>query len=397
MSHLPLHSPIRVHPFSGLVIDVDTWATAHDYHRTHQRLHLLSLHGSGVAQGLEVVSTDPPSESVVVEAGVAIDPLGNTIIVSERQHVALGERPGTTYLVLDYVESIPPTGDSQQDTRARVKEDFRLRAVQAAPEPHSLELARIEVAQTPAQVVSPGNPWLPGQNEIDQRHRPRLHVTAPRRVSIALVIQGDENALNPSHLAGFQFLLREMEYYGLRAEVSVSKDSSVPESEFVYVTGDASTALPSAMVARLSDRVAQGAWLFVDACGSDTGMVESCRSVLTATDGRTTEELVLSSRFVFGTPPPGAFPTRQLLWGQRTILSPRDYGCAWSGRRGDHAFQRDLVRDALEFGVNAVFCAGQNVPGQPSRQAPGPRSKASAVTEEALLRAPEETEVKRDS
>jgi len=360
MNQLPLHSPIRVHPFSGLVIDVDTWATAHDYHRQHQQLHLLSLHGTGVAQGLDVVSTDPPSESVVVEAGLAIDPLGNTIIVPERQYVVLGNQAGLTYLVLDYVEGIPPSDGNNRDTRARVKEDFRLRAVQTTPEPHSIELARIETKKAAAPIVGAANPWLPRESELDLRYRPRLHLTAPKIVKVGLVVHGDESSLSSSHLAGFQFLLREMEYCGLRAEVTKATDAAVPDADLLYVTADSGAAVPSAMVKRLGERVAEGAWLFVDPCGSDTSMLESFRSLVKPKSGGATEDLMLGSRFVFGTPPEGAFPTRNMIWGDRITLSPRDYGCAWAGRRGDHAFQRDVVRAALEFGVNAAFCVGHS-------------------------------------
>lgn len=360
MNQPPLHSPIRVHPFSGLVIDVDTWATAHDYHRKHQQLHLLSLHGSGVVQGLDVVSTDPPSDSVIVEAGLAIDPLGNTVIVPERQYVTLGKAAGLSYLVLDYVESIPPADSDNRDTRARVKEDFRIRAVQTVPEPNSIELARVELAGAGTGIVVAANPWLPKPDEIDLRNRPRLHVTAPRTLSVGLVVHGDESSLSPSHLAGFQYFLRELEYCGLRASVSKSTDASIPDADFLYVTADSGAAVPSATVKRISERVAEGAWLFVDPCGSDTGMLESFRSLAKekGNGAQATEELMLGSRFVFGAAPPGAFPTRQILWGDRVVLSPRDYGCAWAGRRGEHVFQRDLVRAAQEFGVNAAFCAG---------------------------------------
>jgi hypothetical protein len=395
MNQLPLHSPIRVHPFSGLVIDVDTWATAHDYHRAHQRLHLLSLHGSGVAQGLEVLATDPPSDSVVVEAGVAIDALGNTIIVPERQFLTLGDTPGITYLALDYVESIPPSNADQRDTRARVKEDFRLRAMQTVPEANSLELARVEITKPASPIVGAMNPWLPKPNEIDLRYRPQIQIRAPQTITVGLVVHGDESSLSPSHLQGFQFFLRELDYSGFRPEVVKSTDSSVPAAELLYVTADSGASIPSAVVKRLGERVAEGSWLFVDPCGSDTGMVESFRAMARGkSDAATaTEELTLGSRFVFGTAPPGAFPTRQLLWGERVVLSPRDYGCAWAGKRGEHVFQRDLVRAALEFGVNVGCCAslGAMVPTMESK--PGTRSRSKVAADgEAEAEEAEDTE-----
>ncbi len=216
MDQLPLNPIIRVHPFSGLVIDVDTWAAAHDYHRKHHQLHLLSLHGSGVMQGLGVVSTDPPSDSIIIDAGLAIDPHGNTIVVPERQYVSLGKAVGLAYLTLDYVESIPPAEGDDQDTRARVKEDFRIRVTQTLPEAGSIELARIELTGAGAGIVVAPNPWLPKPNEIDLRNRPQLHLTAPRTLTVGLVVLDDAQKLSPSHFTGVQYLLREIELSGLR-------------------------------------------------------------------------------------------------------------------------------------------------------------------------------------
>jgi hypothetical protein len=319
--------------------------------------------------------------------------------------VTLGDSAGLTYLVLDYVESIPPSDANQRDTRARVKEDFRLRAVQTTPEPHSIELARVELKKGATAIVGAANPWLPQANELDLRQRRHLHLTAPRAISVGLVIHGGEASISPSHLSGFQFLLRELEYCGLRAEVTKSTDASVPDAELLYVTADSGAAVPSAMVKRLGERVAEGAWLFVDPCGSDTGMVESFRSLIKAKGGGATEDLLLGSRFVFGTPPPGAFPTRQMIWGDRIILSPRDYGCAWAGRRGEHVFQRDLVRAALEFGVNAAFCVGQSGTGdvpQSRRASRNSTKDEDSVTEEeaepaAVLESEAEVESKEEA
>jgi hypothetical protein len=349
---------VRVHPFTGLVIDVDTWATAHDYHRRHQELHLLTLHGSGIAYGLDVLPTDPPSETVVVEPGVAIDPLGNVIIVPERQHIALSERASLGYLALDYVESIPPAGGSQKDTRARVLEDFRLRSLSTLPEAPALELARVQLAPEPAAIVVAANPWSPGCNEIDSRYRLRLRVQAPRDLTIGLVLHQLEE-LSPNHLAGFQFFARELESAGIRPKVIAAGDGAVPDADLIYVSGSGETEIPALLAKRLAEQNVRGSWLFADACGTGVGMVQSLvKALKTSSESAVhAEQLVLGCHHVFGAAPAGAFPTREIIWGERSILSPRDYGCAWSGRRGEQVFQRDVIRSALEFGVNVAFGA----------------------------------------
>ncbi len=52
-------------------------------------------------------------------------------------------------------------------------------------------------------------------------------------------------------------------------------ESAIPAAELLYVTADSGTSVKPETVERIGARVAQGAWLFVDPCGSDTGMLES--------------------------------------------------------------------------------------------------------------------------
>jgi hypothetical protein len=140
--------------------------------------------------------------------------------------------------------------------------------------------------------------------------------------------------------------------------------------------------------------------MFVDPCGSDTSMLESFRTLVKPKSGGATEDLMLGSRFVFGMPPEGAFPTRNMTWGDRITLSPRDYGCAWAGRRGDHAFQRDVVRAALEFGVNAAFCVGHSGVGpetEPRRSRGAGSSNSAADNSETEAESKEEAQTAAES
>ena len=107
----PFSRITRIQPFTGLVIDPPTWGAIHDYHRLHQRLHLISLHGSGIAQGLAVLPTDPPGGAVVVEPGVAVDDAGEVIVVPERERVTIDARAGSAYLALAFHEATPARTD----------------------------------------------------------------------------------------------------------------------------------------------------------------------------------------------------------------------------------------------------------------------------------------------
>ena len=102
----------RVKPFQGLVIDVDTWHDAHNYHREQLRLHYLAFHNVGIVNGLEVTANSPADLSVMIHPGVAIDPDGNIIIVPQAQRYNLQtQQKGVTliWLMLWQCRSSPLT------------------------------------------------------------------------------------------------------------------------------------------------------------------------------------------------------------------------------------------------------------------------------------------------
>ena len=66
----------RVNPFQGLIIDDAIWRDSHEYHRNHQRLHSLAIHGPGIIAGLEVIANQSPDLSIIINPGIGIDPEG---------------------------------------------------------------------------------------------------------------------------------------------------------------------------------------------------------------------------------------------------------------------------------------------------------------------------------
>jgi hypothetical protein len=199
-------------------------------------------------------------------------------------------------------------------------------------------------------------------SEIDTRFRPRFQTHAPRNFSIAW-IQHEAEALEPTHEAGLHFLLRELDLAGCRSKVTQTTDGSIPsDAQLLYVSGNSEVPLAPALVERLAELHEAGAWLFVDACGPGSEMVQSLlKKVPGKTKEETSERLVLGAHSVFGAAPEGAYAANDVVWGKNLIISPRDYGCAWSGRRGDQVFQREVVRSALEFGVNVALSALQAI------------------------------------
>ena len=82
------------------------------YTRPLERVHASALHGSGVAEGLEVVAT-VGTGTVRVRPGVAVDPAGRHIVLAPDGRAELSERPDLTShlvaLTADGVE-VPTTG-----------------------------------------------------------------------------------------------------------------------------------------------------------------------------------------------------------------------------------------------------------------------------------------------
>ena len=70
----------RPNYFHGRLLGVDDFVAEQEYHRKQQRLHNLHCHGAGVVHGLQVtVANDKTGWTVIIQAGVAIDPAGNEV------------------------------------------------------------------------------------------------------------------------------------------------------------------------------------------------------------------------------------------------------------------------------------------------------------------------------
>ena len=84
----------------------------------------------------------------------AVEKAGAISREAKAQRVAVEPRAGTTYIVLDYVESAPSTGNGdQREVRGRLVEDFRLRASSEPPAAPALELARVQLDGTPQPAI----------------------------------------------------------------------------------------------------------------------------------------------------------------------------------------------------------------------------------------------------
>lgn len=161
----------RVNPVPGMMIDVNTWRDAHEYHRNHARLHHLVLHGWGIVTGLEV-HVGQSANALLIQPGVAVDPTGNFIIVDQEQvHRISLKTPGMLYLALRFREAPVEPGSHAAGPPSRVLEGFAVEERTLPPTDNDLELARIDFDPQSAPIRPAGDPQKPGRNELDLRWR----------------------------------------------------------------------------------------------------------------------------------------------------------------------------------------------------------------------------------
>ena len=115
----PFQAFERLQIADGLLMTAQRWKSAHDYHRQRQNFHHQSLHQPGVVCGLGVSVIPAPMDVAAqyrdgrwlqVQPGIAIDLLGNPIIVPQPEPFRIQSQPPpgqslVLYLVVSYVDS----------------------------------------------------------------------------------------------------------------------------------------------------------------------------------------------------------------------------------------------------------------------------------------------------
>ena len=353
----------RVNPYRGLVVDENTWAEAHDYHRDHLRLHALAFHSAGVIAGLDVRPTPSQAGSVDIGAGVALDGEGNMIVVGQDRRVAFdGIEPGDVYIVLSYFENRvnAEAGAPKGAPANRIVESYTIEPQNKPPEDPAIELARIRWTAPEAQVKPSKDASNPTTDEIDLRFRPSARVARPSVVNVGVVAgEGSETRMH-----GVSNLMREIDSvsgYQARFRGNVNLEDGAGGSDLIVLSTPATT---EAALTTLASHLGRGGALLADACGSlpDEQFAKTVQQMaerlglrLKAIDAK---DPLLNSRFPFSEPPEGAGKGTVLSNG-RFVLSQRDYGCAWSGICEKNALPRETVRAALEWGVNLAIASVQ--------------------------------------
>lgn len=368
----------RLVPHEGLVVDVDTWESAHGYHAIQQRLHSMSLHNDGIVTGLEVVAWDPADNSVVINPGVAIDADGHMILVAEPQRFQLqtGEA-GTVYLILQYRE-VPGgrTGTDSDGSAPRfVIEAYRLEERRDLPTEPFLELARIQVSGTGAPITDAQAVVNPGVNEISLQGRA---ISGPRRVAtvrigvVPLEMDSEGRIVNSSGVMNLIQAIKNSTHYGAEFKGSVNLGHEITECDLIFLTGQQEFTLADEWMLVLRNFVDGGGVIMGE--GSRTGMASRTdnppfrNSFLQLAEKLNREfttvergHALLSSHFVFAQAPEGVDGQALLVAADGMVYTDNDYGALWDGGRAESPATREQIRAATELGINVAVHAVNRV------------------------------------
>ncbi|MGH2356371.1 MAG: DUF4159 domain-containing protein, partial [Chloroflexota bacterium] len=122
--------------------------------------------------------------TLVVEPGIAVEPTGSFIVVTEPYtHTVRAREAGMVYLLVLFSE-VPagprqPPGANGAGQHTRILEAYRIQQRDELPDEPCLELVRIDFDPQGGPIVPPQDPAKPGQNELDTRHRTSVGSGAP--------------------------------------------------------------------------------------------------------------------------------------------------------------------------------------------------------------------------
>lgn len=183
----------------GLLLNAERWQCAHAYHQSRQNLHYQSLNQPGIVCGLGVSVIPAPDEIpaqyrdgrwIKIQSGVAIDLLGNPIIIPQPMEFRVAsqakEEPIVIYIVVSYVD---PEKLHRKDLQDRVQETFRIDEKISKPDDLEVELCRIVLMPGKVQLSQSDNVFLPRKNQVDLRYRQPAIARPQGIVRMAIVPQ----------------------------------------------------------------------------------------------------------------------------------------------------------------------------------------------------------------
>ncbi len=361
---LKLFPEKRIHPADGLAVTAQVWEEAHAYHRQQQRFHDVAYHGWGIVTGLEVIASDPPDTSVYILPGVAVDPVGQIILLPQPVAYDIGdEMDGLIYLLLNYEQGRPRAddGQGQKDGPLYVHAEFSIAARTSLPNTPWVELARVNRRRRQDLFVDAPNPIRPGHNQIDLRFR--HEIGAPAEVSLAVCYLGEKSATQ--YGLGASYLAQALNHSG-RYRVAVHDDAplgpGIESNTLIYLVGQERFELNSSQMNGLFNYVRRGqGTLFIESHDSDaeSAFMNFLRTMDMTPEALKPEHRLLVYPHLFAGPPPG-FEDKadsEVLVSDGVIFSTCKYGLLWQGQQRDGRPARETIRAAVEWGGNVLTYA----------------------------------------
>lgn len=355
----------RVVPVNGLLVDADLWAAAHDFHRLHQQRHGVALHGYGIAQGLETVAHDPPNRTLIIYPGLAIDPIGNLILVPEcERYTVQSEQPGPIHVVLQFREvAAGSRGPAGGGVPTHLREAYRIVEYRALPDEPHVELARIWLTGGREPLADATDPFTPGPNQIDLRQR--VVAGTFGRGEIAIGQAWLDSMPMPIHNALPVRLTEAINAStGFRARFvgQISPREAVDRCTLLYLAGQGTVTISGDDLEGLRAFVDAGGTLVGDGCHPEAADAFSATFAdLASKLGRTLRPIeagaaLLSEPFPFAGPPVGSAPG-SLYQADGLVYCQADYGCALTGGRAGQPLDRSTIRAVAEFITNVAIQA----------------------------------------
>ncbi len=346
----------QVKPYDGMSVTADVWALAHAEHRQARHAHDLIFHGSGIITGLEVVANDPPNQFVFISPGVAVDPVGNVIVLPEPVAYDFGNTSeGTLFLVLGHGEREVGGVEKEMIT---IQNEFVIAARPNMPKRPVVELARLTISKPGNPIKNADDAEHPRGEELDLRFRNIISPQAKQRVRVALCSLGSEVQ---SVITGWDYLSRECARstpYALVVDTQVPFSDDLPGYELIYLSGKGSFNLEASQLKILRTALDKGKMLIVESLDAPAeksfqGMFEKLNLTLAPIDD---SHPIMTAPFLFNAPPQGALGNQVQLDG-RAIFSTAGYSLAWGGTLPSGQASRADIRSAHEWGLNLLeYC-----------------------------------------
>jgi hypothetical protein len=352
-SPINLFPKMQIKPFDGMSITADIWDQAHDEHRQVQRAHNVFSHGSGIIAGLDVVANDPPDQYVFISPGVAIDPVGNVIVVPEPVAYDFGaSTEGTLFLLLGQGErELGGVGNEARYTQS----EFVIAARTSFPKRPSVELARVNLSAAGKAIHNAKDYHHPGPDTIDIRYRSQVGPAMLKDIKVFILEMGkNEPAIEKGwdHLG--QFCQINANYH-----VIVDGGKQFPQDlgayDLLYLGCKGSFTPSASHLKTISDYLKDGKTLLVEAL--DVPAQEDCQKMfkkLKLNPGKPASDIpLLYMPYLFAGFPAG--PSGDKVEVARHLLySTAGYALSWAGKAAKGLVSRSDIRSAHEWGVNLI-------------------------------------------